>query len=314
MNKERPKLHFDTENTYTFHMVLALLPLIIYGFYKNGILPFLNQDIGFLSMLKPLLLPLFGLSSGALSDYLVWWGSDETTIWTRSPLYGLLLGMMLPINANPIVVVILLTITFYLFRRLKIKKISPLFSINMLLIILLIIIAQVKYQNMSEMNHPIIYSLLDVIFGRNVGGVCTTSILWSLISFIYLWFDPYYKKDIPLYLLGSYFITALLCEMIVPSGDYFQTILNSSVFFGSIFIASEIKYSPYMEKAKSIYGILIGILCFFFTRFLWKEVGIYISIFIVSIFVPILNQMAIKIEEKKTSFVEWQNTKKKIRE
>lgn len=63
-----------------------------------------------------------------------------------------------------------------------------------------------------------------------------------------------------------------------------------------------------MEQAKIIYGILIGVICYCFTRFVSREIGIYLSIFLISLLVPILNLIALKIAEKKTSFVE----KKKV--
>jgi len=303
MNKERPRLHFKEKNNYIIHVSVALIPLIIYGFYKNGLLPFLNNDISLFKMFQPLFLPLMGILAGVCSDYLNWHRNKEKQLWTYSPFYGLIISMTMPVSINAFLVFFLITGMLWLFQKLKQKTVSPLYFTQMALMIVILII-NISFQNGSERNHEIVYSMLDIFLGRNIGGISTTSIFLNLLSLGYLWFDPFYKKEIAISTILSFMIIAFLFEIFLPTGDYIFTILNSSIFFGSIFFATEIKSSPYMEQAKIIYGILIGVFCYCFTRFVSREIGIYLSIFLISLLVPILNLITLKIAEKKTSFVE----------
>lgn len=299
MNKERPNLHFETKNKYFFSVLIALLPMILYGFYKNGILPYLNNDISIITVFRPLFFLLIGVTIGVLIPRLAKEKMKKENAWVY-PLYGLMISMTLPIQMNPILIIIVQSIILWgaIFFR---KKISPLF-LGITLLGAIAILCKISYLNGSEQSHIVMYSILDIFFGRNIGGICSTSIFWCLISYIFLLFNPYYKRDIPIYILVTYIIMALLFEMLIPSGDLLKTILNSTVFFGSIFIAAEIQFSPYMEKGKMIYGIMTGISTFLLTRLLALEIGIYISIMINSLLVPVFDRIAIKIEEKKHNF------------
>jgi len=300
MNKERPFLHFDKEESYLYHIGLALLPLIIYGFYKNGLLPFLNQDISLFQMFRPLCFPLIGFGIGAITDYLIWWRNDQETIWTNYPIYGLLISMTMPIQTNLCLFAIFLFLLFAILRKFsnQLERFSPLLVTQVILSILFVFLAHVPFLNKSEMNNPFVYSMVDIFFGRSIGGVSTTSIFWLLIAYAYLWFDPYYKKEIPISILLSYTLWVIVFEIILPTGDMLKMILNSSVVFASIFVASEMVYSPYTEKGRIIYSIIIGTIGFFLTRFFHNIEGIYISIFLISIFVPVIDEIVNKYQQK----------------
>ena len=301
MNKTRPNLHFQKENTYTYQIWIALIPLLCYGFYKNGILPFLNQDANVFQMLRPILFPLIGILIGCVIDYFIWKKGKKEQVWTNMPLYGLLTAMTIPLGTNPLVFAFLLAIIFLITRKIK-WKINPLFLSVGLFAIIFPIICNASFANISEKNHTFIYSIVDIFFGRNTGGVFTTSIFWTVLSFLYLCMNPYYKKEIPLYLIGTFCLLTFVFEMILPTEDFLKSLLNSSVFFGSVFISSEMYYSPYTEKGKIIYSISTGILGFFLTRFLSPISGIYISILIISFFVPFIDDFAVFLDEKKNNF------------
>lgn len=305
MNKERPLLHFDPENSYIYHIGIALLPLILYGFYKNGLLPFLNQDASFFIMIKPIFMPLCMMGIGALVDYLFFLKSNQKTIWTHMPLFGLLIGMALPINANIFLTSILLFALLYGIRFLAMKihhQISPLFLTISILLLLLTFVGGVNFLNSTESTHTLLYNIPDIFFGRSVGGISSTSIFWMLISFGYLCFDYYYKKEIPVTILGTYFLLTILFELFLPSGDLLKSLLNPTVFFGSIFIACEMRYSPYSNTGKILYSILIGVLGFFLLKFMNASVGFFLAITIVSLFVPIIDEMCLKISKKNDKF------------
>lgn len=304
MNKTRPFLHFNSENDYYYHLGMILILFILYGFYKNGILPFLNQDATIFQMLRPLLLPIMGFGVGIFVDYLIWWQSNEKIIWTSSPYYGTLITMTLPMKSNMIIVGILLFALLFLFRKLEKNKwnINGLIVTKCLFVLLFTFLAKVSFQNNTESTNTIVYSILDIFFGRNVGGVAITSIFLSLISYAYLWFYYYYKKSIPIYLLGTFVVVSLIFELILPTGNLLLFLLNPSLIFASIFFATEIKSSPYTKTGYQIYGIVSGLLAFVFIKFLHTIEGVYLALTIMSLLVPVIDNLAYSYEKKNKKF------------
>lgn len=311
MKNSKPYLHYKKENNYYAFLFYALFPLMIYGWYKNGLLPFLNHDINWTLLFRPLMFPFFGFGAGVLCDLLIWWKSEKTTIWTEYPFYGLILGMIMPIQANPWFFLIILFLVFYGIRFIrKERRKNALPILSMVMLCLFCILGSVSFFNQSEIDHTLIYSLMDQFMGRSVGGVCTTSIFFSLIGYGILCCNYYYKKEIPCYILGTYVILCLIFEIFFPTGDLLKTMLNSSVVFASIFLGADMLSSPYMIEAQRLYGILIGMLGFFLIRFYSPILGIYISIFILSFFVFIFDQIASKLKRKNDNFCRMQKNKK----
>lgn len=309
MNKDRPALHFREKNPYFNHLLISLIPLIIYGFYKNGILPYLNQDTSLLGLFKPLLFPIIGFLSGLVVDFLKKQKRKSEYLETKNALYGLIICMTLPINSSLIITTLLITTSLSIIEVIPIK-ISSLNISKSLFSILFILIFNVSFLNATENNHLVLYSISDIFFGRNIGSVCATSIFWLLISYFYLCFDFYYKKEIPIYIIITFILLSFISEVLMPTGNLLTNILNPSIFFASIFFASEIRYSPFMEKSRMLYGISIGILSFFATKYINAQEGIYLSITLISLFVPLLDKIAIKWEEKNEKFCRIPKNKK----
>ena len=307
--KPTPMLHYDAENSYFYHLILSLIPLILYGWYKNGILPFLAQDVSWFQMFRPLFFPILGFLIGLLWDY----GKNKRKkiSLSLSSIYGLILSMTLSINMNLLLVCLLEGLCFFLFSMLEKLpwKVNTLLGTKFIFVLGFSIIVKIPFSNIMESTNPIFYSLIDLFFGRNIGGVASTSILLMLCSYAFLSFDYYYKKRIPLYTFFSFTITALIAELIIPTGDLLKFLLNPSVLFASIFLASEITSSPYTEKGGCFYGLLIGFTSFFSTRFFSQEEGIYLTLFLVSLLVPLMDNIGYQIEKKNQKFCRMPKTK-----
>ena len=304
MNKTHPFLHFDSDNNYYYHIGMILFPLIFYGFYKNGILPFLNQDANLYQMLKPLLFPFIGFAIGLLVDYMIWWQNSEKVIWTSSPFYGTLITMTLPLTSNLFLVGILLFLFLFFFRKLEKTKyaMNGLFGTKFLFVILLTFLAKVPFQNPTESTNLVIYSTLDIFFGRNLGGISTTSIFLMLLAYAYLWFYYYYKKSIPIYIIITFIILSLIFELILPTGNLLTFLLNPSLIFASVFFAPEVQASPYTEFGQRIYGVGCGLLSFLCIKFVNTLEGVYIALAIMGLFVPILDKLSYLYEKKNKKF------------
>lgn len=316
MKTSHPFLHLKKQHSYLFSMILSCVPLIGYGIYKNGFLPFWKLDAPLLNIFTPILFISIGFLIGGLVDYFHCLRKKEKVKWNNTPLYGLLISMAMPIQMNLIIYAIILFLGLFLFCYLEEKskkiKISPLLFTQMILMII-IFSFKIPYENISEQTQIHIYTTLDLFFGRNIGGLASTSIFWMMIVFIFFWFNDYYKKEIPIILLTTYAICALFSELIIPTGNVVKQLLNPTVFFSSLYFASDISYSPYTLYGKWVYAIALGIIGFFTVRFFRSE-GIYFSVALLSLLVPILDFVSYKIEKKTGSFVELKKAKRKKRE
>ena len=310
--KKQPCIHYDKENSYFYHLFIALVPFLFYGWYKNGILPFLSKDIAWFQMFRPLLFPIVGFFIGLCSDYLMKHMKEKKRVLTLHALYGMLLFMTIPLQANLFLVGIFVLLAFCLFSVLEKTKwsINTLLATKGLLILILTFICKVSYANATESTNVVFYSLIYIFFGRSVGGVASTSIFFMIIAYLFLTFDFFYKKRIPIYTFLSFTFLALILELITPTGNLMKFLLNPAIFFASIFFASEITSSPYTETGCVIYGVINGLLGCFLSRFFSFQEGIYLSILLNSLFVPVIDRISYKIEKKKHKFCRMPKAKK----
>lgn len=100
------KADITSQNTSHFMLdfIIALIPLILFGWVKNGLLPFIDKDTNFLGLIYPLLLPIFGGLFSLLLE-LFWWGVlvknkplKERMATSYAVIPGLLLGMIVSVS------------------------------------------------------------------------------------------------------------------------------------------------------------------------------------------------------------------------
>ncbi|MFA7434796.1 MAG: RnfABCDGE type electron transport complex subunit D [Bacilli bacterium] len=111
------KADLTSQHTSSFmrDLVIALIPLIIFGWVKNGLVPFLNDDTNFYGMIHPLLLPILGGLFSLLLEY-GWWGFivkkrplEQKMATSYAIIPGLMLGMIVTVS-TPIWVLFIGTI------------------------------------------------------------------------------------------------------------------------------------------------------------------------------------------------------------
>ena len=137
--------------------------------------------------------------------------------------------------------------------------------------------------------------MLDVFVGFGIGGIASSSFLLTILAFVILSFSRFYKKIIPLMASISFFLPLLGIFFITKDTTYIEIILNGSPYFAFVFIGAHLSITPDTHFGMMIYGIIIGILSALFSLFVpFSEVA-FISIFLVSLFLPLIHQ----IENKK---------------
>jgi len=268
-------------------ILIILVPLILYGFYKNGIIPMTKEYGNVFDLLKPLLIPLIGFSIGYGIKKL-----RKNKSFVFLPLYGLLAGMASPVSINYFMFIIICSLVLGIITYLP-QKISFNRSAIIILVILVIstLLKNYSYMNLYEVNVEVAYSFVDVIVGRNFSGMATSSILLVVIGYVYLSFNDKYKSDIPIYILGSYIIFAII-GIFISNGfeNFISKVFNGYLFFSVVFIATDNASSPYTKMGRVLYGVATGICIFIFSLFINLNIAVFLAVVLTSIFKPVFDK------------------------
>lgn len=251
---------------------ISLLPLIGYGFYKNGIFLYLKGYVNLLGMFKPLIFMLIGIFSGALVNIIYEKGVKKSKESLKEVLfssfhiiYGLLIASLTSINTNIFLYTVLTFSLLLLSKFVKMKNLNVVALTSLLMILLTYLFSAFSYSNIYERSNVFNLNAVDYLFGRGIGGINTTCIALLVISLIILWNSHIYKKEIPLYSIISFFILILgYCIYKNDIANIFNMLFTNSILFSFVFVATIPNSSSYTKIGKIIYGIFVGILAFIF--------------------------------------------------
>lgn len=267
----------EKDNNLNKLYLLALSFLIVFGFYKNGILVFKEFSDNYVMLFKPLLFPIISIIISCFFEYIF----NKKIKASDNMLFMILLSMIIPVNTNLLIFLILSLIfnfsIYFVFDKIDLK-LNYVALFKLILILVLLLINKYNYANNLEMIKKYSYDLLDIFIGRGVSGVASSSILFSLLGYFILCLNKYYKNEIPLISFGVYFSLVLLFKIVFKH----VIILNSMIIFVLIFIAPINNFSPAIKKERIIYSILLGILTFICTYFINMYDGVIIAILISS--------------------------------
>lgn len=264
-------------STLVLENIYLLIPIIIYGIFKNGYLIYAKGLINFMQIFKPLYLVLIGIIIKIIIDLIKY---KQIKI-DYNLLYVILIGMIMPPNINLVIYSIGFLICYILANILeKYLKFNKVCFIYLIIIFINFLFNDFTFKNILEENYSYSFSFMDLLMGRCIGGIASTSIFFSLIAFIFLINNYYYKKEISFSINLTYLGLALIYFIITNNDMY---LLNSELIFGSIFISTLPEYSPYKEKMQTIYGILIGLFTFILSIIFNSILSIYIITFIFSL-------------------------------
>ena len=169
-----------------------------------------------------------------------------------------------PFNTNIFLYLIVMFI-FLLFRK----------YYNLALIIL-IFSSFGNFVNPGESLGIYSFNIWDLLCGRNISGLGSSSILLGFIIMFFLNFTNNYKLSISLSGLIIFFILAIIFR------EYYF-LVNGNAILSLIFIAPWSNLSPMLRNTKIIYGFIIGILGFIFMYFVNIYYGMILSISIISV-------------------------------
>lgn len=251
--------------------ILSLLPLILYGFYKNGIYLYIKKYISLPTMFKPLLLILIGFLIGASVNIiylkLIKKSKDniiDIVFSSFHPIYGILIASIISINTN---ILLFSVVTFaVLFISKFINNKINLISLSSLIIFFIMnVLNKFTFMNIYEQSSSFKMNAIDYMFGRGSGGILTTNILLIVLSFIILYNSKVYKKNIAIYSSSVFILlTTIYCILTKNIGNIMNMLFTNGILFSFVYVATEPVSSSYTKYGKEIYGILVGILTFIF--------------------------------------------------
>lgn len=246
----------------------------MYGIYKNGYLLFQHDLINFFSIFKVLYLVMISISIKFIIDII----KHKKILFDYNLVSVILVALIVPYNINILLYTIVVLITYLISLLInKYLLVNPVCLIYLVLLLTISITSNITYLTPLDMNYQFKYSFIDYFLGKGVGGIASSSIILSLLAYTYLINNPYYKKDIPLFINISYLIPAFIYFFITMDSSY---LLNGELIFASIFVAPIPIYSPYLKKFQIIYACFIGILTFILSLIFNIIYAVYIAILV----------------------------------
>ncbi len=260
-------------------MLLALLPCLGFGLYKNGFLLYERHLISIYAIFKPLI--LLGISIAIYELFYLLlkhrFGFDYEII------PYILISFIVSPNINYLTYALVILGAGFLAQTL-LKKVhfNRIAAWQLIIIGIAIYQQQYFYETALESNYHFAYNTWDILMGHQIGGVASTSIIGICLGWIYLLIKGEDKKTITISGIMT-FIGGTFLYLIIMHQLNLNTFLNSSVLFGLVFVAPEFKSSPITKRGMITYGGLIGLLTVGANIFFNSYDGIYLAIFIASL-------------------------------
>jgi len=319
----------NTTKKMMMHVIIALTPIIIFTFVKNGIIPYSKGYINILGLFYPLIFILISTLATFTFETIYSYiflrkkhNFKELIKNSYSIFPGLFLSLILPIN-TPIIILIIGSFMSSIIAKMLFggfgnnifnpALVGRLFIITMYAIVignsggylnsyeLDTISSSTPLTNLSTISGIGTYneivkpygSLMDFFIGTIPGAVGETSALLCLLAFIYLTIFKVIKWKIPVvYILTVFSITYVIGGM-NDLGIWYPLfhIFSGGLMFGAIFMATDPVTSPVTPIGQVLYGLFLGILTVIF-RFLTPfPEGVLTSILTMNMFVMILDKI-----------------------
>ena len=249
----------DKDNTNKIYnrLLYCLIIMIIFSFYKNGILPVIKGSgklIDILRITALLVLPSFIC---LLTHYLYQIIKKDKKYSNYSSILipGVIISLIMPIN-TPIYLIIIASI---------VTSLSKLF---------------IKYLNPSLVGYLII-----IMFLKGNNNFESISSLICIISFVYL----IIKKAIKWRISVSYVITIFILSIVIDVNISLNLLL-----FSAIFIATDSPTSPITNYGQIIGGIILGIITIIIRYLTNFYADVVISILIFNVITIAINKLSMR--------------------
>lgn len=273
----------------SLYWLVTLVVFSIFAVLKNGFLPYLSHKTDFMGMLFPILFLATSCLSAVVvqiigSRLLKQQESDRDFIALNQ---GLLLALILPINTPLFIVALasaLAMISYQLMKKLLHRIVFPPALIGWSVIMALYffhLLPMIDYMNPMEtgLGMPLgliegsnqlgtynqlvqpYGSLLDFFIGLVPGAMGVTSILLSMITFLFLTVKGMIKWRIPVVTVGTVFLITYMIGEFSHLGIWYPLfqICSGSLVFGSLYLATYSDSSPVTVIGQILYALFLAV-------------------------------------------------------
>lgn len=285
--------------------ILSIIPVIVFAFYKNGIVVWKNGYMSLFLATQYIVMPIIIILFSYVFETYYYMGikKEENTnsvFNSIAPYVNALCYLVCgPTNflwlTVPMIIVLDVVIKF-LDSKLSINQIA---LFKCILFGILTIMGMASNANLyeSSLNSAITDSSL-LFLGNGVGEIGTTSTLCALIGYVILLFNSYYKKDIPLICFLGYGLVSIVIYFVggITFNDILVNTFNSGFIFLCVFVASLSTATPVIRGGKIVYSLVVGVLCAVMVHALHFYVGMYIVVLVASLLTPLFNKFKLSLD------------------
>ncbi len=284
--------------------ILSLIPVVIYGFWKNGYLMYKHDYMTLFKSTQYLVIPVVIIVLSYVFEIYYYLGIKKednldhaynTIVPYANVLCYLVCGPMDKLYITIPIIIVLDIILKLTDEQINVNQVA-LFKV--LLFVALTIMGSYNNANLYERSLSISFESVEYFMGRGIGEIGTTSALFVLIGFIILLFNKYYKKDIAISSLLSYILVSLIVYFVggVKLSNILLHTFSSGFLFASLFVATFSNCTPVVKGGRILYGICVGMLSAILVNILHFYVGIYILILVLGIATPLFNKFKVDLD------------------
>lgn len=273
--------------TISITKICFLIPLVIYGLYKNGIYLYKEHLISFIEIFRPLIYSLIGAIIGVLVNIFyekVVKKHDNdivSAIFSSFHVeYGIIIGLLVPLNTNVILYTIVV-ITMFILSKFLNNRVNVMCASLIVIYLLSQIFFDFTFLNVHEASKTFEYEFMDYLIGKYPGGVGSTHVILILLGTFGLYMTNNIKASISLSSLVILFFLFGIYSLITSS-DFSSLIFSSNIPMIMCYVQTDTKTSSYTKKGMITFGVLTGILTFALT-------------FITPIYAPLISVLLISV-------------------
>ena len=313
----------DNNNTSKMmrNLVIALIPIILFSEYKNGVIPYINGKVDLLGLIYPIIFTLTGILSSYVIEEIFCKMTKKESKFSIIP--GLFISLVLPLN-TPLIILIFGVFMGIIFGKMlyggfgyNIFNPALIGCLFVLATYSSVIVSSGGYLNSYEVDTiasatPLSNvvegigtydnlvkpygSLLNFFLGFIPGSPGETSSLLCILGFIYLAYNKVIKVRIPIYYVSTVFVLTFIIGSLNGHGLWYPiySVLSGGLLFGSIFMATDPVTSPVTKYGCIIYGIMLGILTVVMRYLTPYPEGVLTSILIMNMFTFTLDKIGTK--------------------
>ena len=147
--------------------------------------------------------------------------------------------------------------------------------------------------NNYEITEGFSTSLKNLFIGGYAGNIGTTSTLLAIVGFIILFFNSYYKKEIPIIALLGYAIVSVIIAFVLGIGfkDILVNSLQSGLMFNLVYVGTISVATPVVKMGRIIYELLLGMGLAVVINIVHINILIYVVILLLSLLGGVFNKL-----------------------